>query len=46
MFLRGTLLNYYENDDLKAVKLDYNIKDNSINASYFTKKRRLFRKKY
>jgi serpin B len=32
MFLRGTLLNYYENDDLKAVKLDYDIKDNSINA--------------
>ena len=32
MFLRGEKLNYYENDDLKAVKLDYNIPDNSINA--------------
>lgn len=32
MFLRGEKLNYYENDDLKAVKLDYNIQDNSINA--------------
>ena len=32
MFLRGEKLSYYENDDLKAVKLDYNIPDNSINA--------------
>ena len=32
MFLRGEKLNYYENDDLKAVKLDYNIPDNLINA--------------
>ena len=39
MFLRGTLLNYYENDDLKAVKLDYDIKDNSINAIVILPKR-------
>ena len=32
MFLRGQLLNYYENDNIKAVKLDYNIKDNKISA--------------
>ena len=32
MFLRGQLLNYYENNDIKAVKLDYDIKNNSINA--------------
>jgi len=32
MFLRGQLLNYYENNDIKAVKLDYDIKDNSISA--------------
>ena len=32
MFLRGEKLSYYENDDLKAVKLDYNIPDDSINA--------------
>ena len=32
MFLRGELLNYYEDNKVKAVKLDYNIKDNSLNA--------------
>ena len=32
MFLRGEKLSYYENDDIKAVKLDFNIPDNSINA--------------
>ena len=32
MFLRGKPLNYYEDDIIKAVKLDYDIKDNSINA--------------
>ena len=32
MFLRGEKLPYYENEFLKAVKLDYNIPDNSINA--------------
>ena len=32
MFLRGKPLNYYEDDNIKAVKLDYDIKDNSINA--------------
>ena len=42
MFLRGTLLNYYENDDLKAVKLDYDIKDNSINAIVILPKREDF----
>ena len=32
MFLRGEKLPYYENEFLMAVKLDYNIPDNSINA--------------
>ena len=32
MFLRGKPLNYYEDDNIKAIKLDYDIKDNSINA--------------
>ena len=32
MFLRGKFLNYYENNDIKAVKLDYDIKDNLISA--------------
>ena len=32
MFLRGKHLNYYEDDNIKAIKLDYDIKDNSINA--------------
>ena len=32
MFLRGEKLSYYENDDIKAVKLEFNIPDNSINA--------------
>ena len=32
MFLRGKPLNYYEDDYLKAVKLDYDINDNSLNA--------------
>ena len=32
MFLRDELLNYYENDTLKAVKLNYDIKYKSLNA--------------
>ena len=32
MFFSGELLNYYENDDLKAVKLDYQSKDESTHA--------------
>ena len=32
MFLRGELLNYYEDDKVQAVKLDYDIKNNAINA--------------
>ena len=38
MFLRGELLNYYENDEIKAVKLDYDIKDNPINAIFILPK--------
>ena len=42
MFLNGELLNYYENEDIKAVKLDYDIKDNYINAIFILPKREDF----
>lgn len=32
MTLRGDLLNYYENKNLQAIKLNYVSKNNSINA--------------
>ena len=32
MFFRGELLNYYENDEIKAVKLDYETKDASTHS--------------
>ena len=42
MFLNGELLNYYENEDIKAVKLDFDIKDNYINAIFILPKREDF----
>lgn len=32
MFLSGELLNYYENDFIQSVKLNYEVKNDSINA--------------
>ena len=42
MFLRGELLNYFENDNFQAVKLDYDIKENPISAIFILPKNKEF----